>query len=460
MLVMYDYGSINKFITQLNGTDQLISTTHYGRTEDSLAYSKEASDRSSQNIAEEYYWNAQDDWSFQWNVWDPYFQAKRSADPLYKVINDQDRPIPAMGLATKLVEKYQNLSDSLSLKTDQAKAGLMSELQPYWERMLIDSAIQSEVSDQEFERIDSNYLQNGRDGLQDIFENNTYLSTKVLFSYAQGDAFLNLDQEYQIKFVSMSLEQQYEMVFISEEQRLGFIDNNTGYYVSPSVSVTNYDTDLTEDKKNIDLTALMARFEEHVQANGVDYEAKFEATFKEQTQDINFSTIAYSVNNVYQLYHGFLGRAPDKDGFEYWVKALTAGHSLEQISENFVASAEFIASTGAAPGSEPTFNQVLSTLYNVILDREFDQVGYNYWQDLYVNQGAALGLIVTGFTKSEEFISNVAADRQAWLSITYGPNLVDMDISQLFSDEQIAEIQVVGSEYNSNLDFGYTGTVL
>ena len=457
---MYDFGSIGKFIIKLKGTDQFASTTHYGRTEDSLVYNKASSDRSSQNIAEDYYWNAQDDWSFQQSVWEPYRDEKRASNPQYDAKNDPDGPMPDMGSAAKLVEKYQNLTGRLILKTDQSKAGLMAEMQPYWERMLIDTAIQAEVSDQDFERIDNNYLQNGRDGLLDIFDNPSYVSTKVLFSYAQGDAFLKLNEEYQVKFVTMSLEQQYELVFISEAQRVEFIDTHSGFYVSPSTSATGYDTDLKEDKTNIDLTALITRFEQHQQQNGVDYVASFEATFKEQTQDINFSSIAFSVNNIYQLYHGFLGRAPDKAGFEYWVKALTAGNSLEQISENFVSSAEFIASTDSVPGTAPTFDQVLSTLYNVILDREYDQSGYDYWNDLHVNQGAALGLIVTGFTKSEEFLSNVAADRQAWLSITYGPNLIDMEFSQLFSDEQVAQIQVVGSGYDANIDLGYAGTIL
>lgn len=457
---MLDYGRIGQLISEVKETGQSLATAHYGRTEDSLAYNKTTTDRSTLNIAEDYYWNTKDNWNFQWSVWEPYYRIKRAEDPSYDINNDPNVPLPASGSSAQVIAKYQKLLGLKTISETPVQAGALAEIQPYWERMLIDTAIQKEASNQDFEQIDENYLQQGRDGLVDIFNKPAYQSTTVIFSYAQSDAFLKLNEVDQVNFITMSVENQYELVFINESERTAFINANTGYYTSPKTSITNYDAELKADKAKLDLDALMSRFELHTQQTGIDFVARFEQTSKEQTQDVNFSSIASPLNNVYQLYHGFLGRAPDKAGFEYWIKAIKQGNTLEQIAESFVNSTEFTISTGATPGTKPTFDQVLTTLYKVVLGREYDQPGYEYWQGKYNDEGHPLGSIVTGFTKSDEFINTVSADRQAWLSTTYGPNLVDMQFSELFNDEQVAQIIATGQSYDANVDFGYAGTTL
>jgi len=204
----------------------------------------------------------------------------------------------------------------------------------------------------------------------------------------------------------------------------------------------------------------LSRFETHLQQTGTDYVARFEQTFEAQTRDTNFSSISAPLKSVYQLYQGVLGRHPDKDGFEHWLTNIKLGSTQEQIAEGFIGSAEFIAAAGSEPGTEPTFDQLLTSLYKVVLGRDYDQGGYDHWYDLHVNQGAALGVVVTGFTNSVEFSNSIAAEKQGWLSATYGPNLVDMDFTSLFSADQVDDIRLVGVNYDPNLDLGYSGTIL
>ena len=455
---MLDHFSSYKPLSIITETGQVVSPNHYGRDSYGLATNQGNLPNVEWLISQDYFANIFDDWSFRGDVSTPYIQQALAADPDHDFLTDPNAPVPDGGLASSVITKYETLSglthNGLLNSDDLLVAGVMAEIQPQWERMMIDSVIQAEMSSANAELVDSLYHNGGRDEVAHLLDDQSYYSSSVLFQYAQSDVFLNLTEQYQTKFVSMSIANQFELVFITEDQREAFIDENTGQYESAYSSLSSYNTELRADKENVDVPALLTRFEAHLAETGIDYVEKFNATYQTQTQQLDFSSVKNQLSGIFQLYTGVLDRTPDKGGFEYWLKDQSNGATLEEIALGFVWSEEFLSQTGS---EAPTFEQVLTTLYNVVLDRDPDQEGYDWWLNQYETGQATLGNVVTGFTWSEEYSNNIDATKHAWFATTYGPNLVDLDWEDVgFTDNQIQSIEVIGS-YDPNLDLGYSG---
>lgn len=104
---------------------------------------------------------------------------------------------------------------------------------------------------------------------------------------------------------------------------------------------------------------------------------------------------------VYALYEGVLGRAPDTLGLEYWVDQLNHGASLATITAGFLASAEGQARLGASDNTG-----FVEQLYHNTLHRDPDSAGLASW----VNQlahGASRVDVADGFVLSPEFTNTV-----------------------------------------------------
>lgn len=74
---------------------------------------------------------------------------------------------------------------------------------------------------------------------------------------------------------------------------------------------------------------------------------------------------------LYRLYDAAFGRAPDLDGFTYWA---ASGESIEDLSLHFVGSDEFAALYPT--GDRGDF---LTALYANVHDRAPDEEGFAYW---------------------------------------------------------------------------------
>ena len=103
---------------------------------------------------------------------------------------------------------------------------------------------------------------------------------------------------------------------------------------------------------------------------------------------------------VNRLYISCLGRAGDRGGMEYWVKALLS-HQLTgaQAANNFIFSPEF---TGFNVSPE----DYVRVLYRAFMGRDAasDPNGLNYWVGK-INSGASRRSVFTGFVNSNEFSS-------------------------------------------------------
>lgn len=105
-------------------------------------------------------------------------------------------------------------------------------------------------------------------------------------------------------------------------------------------------------------------------------------------------------------YYGLFDRAPDLAGIGFWINALDDGASLDQVAESFVNSAEFVADYGVAPSDE----SFVQELYQNFLDRAPDAEGFAFWVGGLEAGTTDFADVVTGFAMSAEYQGIIASD--------------------------------------------------
>ena len=106
---------------------------------------------------------------------------------------------------------------------------------------------------------------------------------------------------------------------------------------------------------------------------------------------------------MFRLYQAAFDRFPDASGFKYWVDNYISGrNSSRVIASSFVESDEFKSRYGENTSNE----KFVETLYENVLDREYDQSGYDYWVGS-LNQGNEERYeVLLGFSESDESLEN------------------------------------------------------
>ncbi len=104
--------------------------------------------------------------------------------------------------------------------------------------------------------------------------------------------------------------------------------------------------------------------------------------------------------SVERLYGAVFGRAPDAEGFDYWVGVYVAGTPLLSIATEFMVSPEWVATYGELENPA-----VVEVIYSNVLGRAPDQAGFDYWLGL-VDGGLALNRLLIGFSESPEYITS------------------------------------------------------
>ncbi len=107
------------------------------------------------------------------------------------------------------------------------------------------------------------------------------------------------------------------------------------------------------------------------------------------------SSVEYRTEEVQNLYQSILDRPADTGGLNAWVAFLGNGGTEEQVEENLMGSAEFVALNG---GTAATF---VTAVYNELLGRNPDPAGGAAWVNL-LNAGASTESVVTGVLLSAE----------------------------------------------------------
>lgn len=99
---------------------------------------------------------------------------------------------------------------------------------------------------------------------------------------------------------------------------------------------------------------------------------------------------------VERCYTVTLGRGSDADGFEYWKNQLLNGESVgENIAYGFLFSPEYLEKNKSP-------EDYVTDLYHLFMGREPDEDGYNYWLN-QLEEGKSREEIFAGFANSREF---------------------------------------------------------
>jgi len=87
-------------------------------------------------------------------------------------------------------------------------------------------------------------------------------------------------------------------------------------------------------------------------------------------------------DSVANLYIAFFGRAPDAEGFGYWVEEISAGVSPFKTAGDFALSKEWTSNYGGL-----TPEQQVNLFYQNTFGRNADEAGLNYWVNNIVTGG-------------------------------------------------------------------------
>lgn len=123
---------------------------------------------------------------------------------------------------------------------------------------------------------------------------------------------------------------------------------------------------------------------------------------------MHFSDGAYafdidgSAGQAYRLYRAAFNREPDEAGVGYWIGKLDAGASLDAVAQSFIWSREFESLYGANPNDEA----FLSAVYRNVLHRAPDADGYAYWMKALKGAFDRADLLVL-FSESTENVAQV-----------------------------------------------------
>jgi len=170
--------------------------------------------------------------------------------------------------------------------------------------------------------------------------------------------------------------------------------------------------------------------------------SKINLTFSANPKDKNvFNTITY-------MYRSLLGRAPDKNGLDYWsnyfsaqTSTLDAGTAIYVVASNIKNSAEFLQS-GKTISSIDFYEIVVKCMYLMILGREGEPAGVKFWKEEFQRLTKTIGetqtskKIAEGFLSSQEYKNIMAAKSKtkAGLSVTSVPS--DYSILTFYSSDE------------------------
>lgn len=124
---------------------------------------------------------------------------------------------------------------------------------------------------------------------------------------------------------------------------------------------------------------------------------------------VQVASIGEISGQVYRLYEATLGRVADTGGHAGWSTLLATGQiDLQDAAAGFVNSSEFQNVYGALDNSG-----FVELLYQNVLGRSAGQSEIDAWLNNFDN-GATRQQVVTGFSESQEFRNNTAADSSAF----------------------------------------------
>lgn len=131
------------------------------------------------------------------------------------------------------------------------------------------------------------------------------------------------------------------------------------------------------------------------------------------------------------LYQIFMGREPDAEGFQYWIKLLSSGVSRTFVANQFCTSSEFIQiceRCGIVAGTmdlkenrdrNEGLTGFVARQYTKALERTFDIEGINYWTgEILEGRYSITDVCTNGFFHSKEFL-NKNLSNEEYVKVLY-----------------------------------------
>jgi hypothetical protein len=119
--------------------------------------------------------------------------------------------------------------------------------------------------------------------------------------------------------------------------------------------------------------------------------------------DISLALDVDAAGKIYRLYQAAFNRQPDLGGFGFWLTYADTGHSLLEVAQWFLQSAEFQQLFGTAP----TDLEFVTKLYNNVLHRTPDSGGLQFWLNA-LKAGTSRAQVLVYFSESEENVGQIA----------------------------------------------------
>jgi len=303
------------------------------------------------------------------------------------------------------------------------------------------------------------YYEKGPDAVQDELSP-FFDKPDVQAAFAESALYLSLTQDQRWDYGQMEREDQYEMLFVD--------DYDTYMASNKAFNLLNLSMWDLEVKQHVEID--LADIGDRLSKAGIDGYEWFREEFEAETTVMRYEGVQAVVDPIARLYYGVLGRTPEKDGFEYWIEKSNDGAVLQDMAADFAWSKEFLGDVDLNVG--PTAEQLVIALYENVLDRAPDGEGYEWWldkaelaiehdlrggtvpgtTDITLISGEdevfTFGRIVTGFTESEEFVDSMVADVYAIEVAHWGVNLEDL----IDADLGFEPVDLVGIEV-SQADF-------
>jgi hypothetical protein len=121
---------------------------------------------------------------------------------------------------------------------------------------------------------------------------------------------------------------------------------------------------------------------------------------------------------LYRLYYGGLGRAPDRGGFEFWQERLDSGlFDFTEIADRFMDSPEFSGLADVNEDGEVSNAEFLDHMYFNVFGREPDAGGYNWWLEQLDEEEILQQEAFFDMVQSDEFVLLTAATVNEFLFV-------------------------------------------
>ena len=147
----------------------------------------------------------------------------------------------------------------------------------------------------------------------------------------------------------------------------------------------------------------------------------------EQMFNSKESTERKTSNQEYinDVYLAMLERNADEDGKRYWLSKFSQGYTRNEVLQECIASNEFKSlcsrinvKAGNINIENQALRQYIRNLYTVILNRNADAGGFNYWYDVLSNHKLAMSNAINEMYNSSEY-KNQNNSNEAYIESIY-----------------------------------------